>query len=366
MRHGVFRAHLASVAAVFVLVSLAFAAVPVHAADDSNGGQLAQVPTLSTQQLNSALTALSQGKDSGQLGQLLSQFQSQMSAGNYSAAASTLGSLQGLSSRDPGSVPPSLNALLQSLSVGSDGVSVNSNTLASQMSAAAATTGNSGESAHQLSVDMASLANLMKYVNSTLASELLQNSTLLSQSAFTGSGGSLGAAPVTLPGVSGFGGVSVPTVGTPSFGVKGISATAPQVPLGAFLVPIALVAAAVGLYYSRGRIARMASSRQPPPIPFLRRSTATPDVVGPVPSDPRFRVEYYFGRAVSLMRRRGVPKLESETHREFSAKCDPEPESPHVSTISGLYEKAKFSGEEVSGSDASLAAESFSSMEKSR
>jgi len=359
---GVFGARVAALAAIFVLVSLTFSSVPVHAADDSNGGQLGQVPTLSAQQLNSAITALSQGQATGQLQQLLSQFQSQMSAGNYSAAASTLGTLQGLSSSDPGSVPPSLNALLQSLSVGDNGASVDGSTLESQLSAAS----NSGESPQRLSSDMASLASLMQYANSTLASELLQNSTLFSQSAFTGAGGSLGTAPVSLPGVSGFSGMSVPSVGAPSLGVRGISAGVPNVPLDAFILPMVLVAAAVGLYYSRGRIAKVAGSGRLPSIPFLRRSAASPETAGPVPGDPKSKIEYYFGRAVALMGRRGVPKLEWETHREFSTKCEPEPENPHMSTISGLYERAKFSGEEVSGSDASLAASSFSSMEKSR
>ena len=91
-------------------------AVPAHAADDSNAGQLAQVPTVSLSQLGSTLGTLAQGTNDTQLQQLLSQFQSQLSSGNDSAAASTLGQLQKLSSKQPGAVPPSLNALLQSLS----------------------------------------------------------------------------------------------------------------------------------------------------------------------------------------------------------------------------------------------------------
>ena len=64
------------------------------------------------------------------------------------------------------------------------------------------------------------------------------------------------------------------------------------------------------------------------------------------------------------MARRGVPKLESETHREFSSKCERAPERRQVGTISSLYEKAKFSGQEVGSADASLAASSFTAMEK--
>jgi len=85
-----------------------------------------------------------------------------------------------------------------------------------------------------------------------------------------------------------------------------------------------------------------------------------------VPTDPRKRIEFYFGKAVRLMARRGVTKSESETHREFSSKCEGTPEREQVGTISSLYEKAKFSGQEVGGSDAYLAASSYLAMEKEK
>lgn len=199
------RAAVVFLVAAFLLLSFGALAVPAHAADDSNAGQLTQVPTVTPQQLSSALSTLDQGTNSTQMQQLLSQFQSELNSGNYTGAASTLVQLQGLSNSNPGSVSPALNALLQSLSVGSNGASVNANTLASLLSAASSSgSGTSAGSAQTLSVDMASLASLMQYANSTMASELLQNSSLLSQSAFSGSGAPVASSPIALPGLSGF------------------------------------------------------------------------------------------------------------------------------------------------------------------
>lgn len=338
-------------------------AAPAHAADDSNAGQLTQVPTVSPQQLNSALSALDQGSNDTQLQQLLSQFQSQMSSGDYSGAASTLLQLQGLSADSP-NVSPALRALIQSLSVGSDGASVNANTLASLLNANSGYgAGASGESQQKLSMDMQSLASLMQYANSTLASELLQGSDLLSQNAFSGSGGAAaGSAPISLPGVSGFSGLSIPSVGAPSLSVGTPSGGLPAIPLTALAVTLLVLVAVAALFLSRGRIVRLIGAQSLPGMPLLRAGRA--EEVGPVPTDPRRRIEFYFGRAVSLMARRGVPKLESETHREFSSKCESAPERQQVGTISSLYEKAKFSGQDVGSTDANLAASSFFAMEK--
>jgi len=321
------------------------------------------VPTVTAQQLNSALSALGQGTNSTELQKLISQFQSQMNSGDYAGAHSTLLELQGLSASQPGSVPPSLNALIQSLSVGSDGASVNANTLASLLSGISTSqAGSSPGSAQKLSVDMQSLAGLMQFANSTLASELLQNSSLLSKSAFAGSGGiSPGGAPVSLPGVSGFPGLSVPSFGAPSLSVGTPGGGLPAIPLTDIAIPLLAAAVVAALFLSRGRIIRLVGTQSLPGVPLARLGR---DEGGSVPTDPRKKIEFYFGRAVRLMARRGVPKLESETHREFSSKCESTPERQQVSTISSLYEKAKFSGQEVGGTDAYLAASSFSAMEK--
>lgn len=335
-------------------------AVPAHAADDSNAGQLTEVPTVTPQQLGSALTTLEQGNNDSQIQQLLSQFQSEMNSGDFSGAASTLVQLQGLSANNP-DVSPALNALIQSLSVGPGGATVNANTLASLLKESSAS-GASAKSQQDLSLDMQSLASLMQYANSTLASQLLQSSDLLSQNAFSGSGASAGTPSIALPGVSGFSGLSMPSIGAPSLSVGTPSGGVPAIPLTALAATLAAVVAVAALYLSRGRIVRLIGSQSLPGIPLLRSGKA--EEVGPIPADARARIEYYFGRAVSLMSRRGVPKLESETHREFSSKCERAPEGRQVGTISSLYEKAKFSGQEVGSADANLAASSFMAMEK--
>ena len=353
------RAAVLSLAAAFLLLACCGAlAVPAHAADDSNAGQVTQVPTVTPQQLNSALSTLTQGMNDTQLQQLISQFQSQLNSGDYSGAASTLLQLKNESSGGS----QSLNALLQSLSVGSNGASVNANTLASLLSAnSASQAGASNESAQRLSLDMQSLANLMQYANSTIASELLQNSSVLSQKAFAGSGGLTGGAPISLQGVVGMPGLYVPSFGASSLGIGSPSAGLPSIPFTAFAIPLIAVATVVALYLSRGRIVRLVGSQSLPGM-TLTRGGGREDSAEP--TDPRKRIEFYFGRAVRLMARRGVPKSESETHREFSSKCECTPERQQVSTISSLYEKAKFSGQDVVSGDASLAASSYLAMEK--
>jgi len=351
-----------SLAAAFMLLACVGAlAIPAHAADDSNAGQLAQVPTVTPQQLNSALSTLAQGTNDTQLQQLLSQFQSQLNSGDYNGAASTLVQLKGLSASQGSGASQSLNALLQSLSVGSNGASISASTLASLLSAnTGSLAGASNESAQKLSLDMQSLANLMQYANSTMASELLQNSSLLSQNAFAGSSGLTGGAPISLPGVGGIPGLSIPSLGAPSLSVGAPSAGLPPIPLTAFAVPLLALAAVAALFFSRGRVVRLIGTQRLPGMPLVRGDGEEDRTT---PTDPRKRIEFYFGKAVRLMARRGVPKLESETHREFSTRCESTPDRVNVGTISSLYEKAKFSGQDVGGSDASLAAASFLAME---
>ena len=284
-----------------------------------------------------------------------------MSSGNYTGAASTLVQLQNLSANNP-SVPTNLNALIQSLSIGNSGATVDAGKLASLLNSNPGTgAGTSGESQQKLSLDMQSLASLMQYVNSTMASEFLQNSTLLSQNAFTGAGGSLAGSQVALPGTSGFSNL-IPSMSGPSLSVGAPSASIPNIPISAFAVPLIAAVAICALYFSRGRVIRLVGSQKLPGIITLDPGHAGGSET--VPSDPRQMIEYYFGRAVNLMSRRGVSKQLSETHREFSSKCEVTPERPLVTTISSLYEKAKFSGEQVGPADASLARSTVSAIER--
>ena len=354
-------------------------AIPVRAADDSNSGPLTQVPALNPQQLSSALGALLQGTNSTQLQQLVSLFQSEMDAGNYTAAASTLVQLKGLSADQDNS--QALNALLQSLSVGSNGASINGTMLASLLSAASSAPyqrGASGQSKQTVSLDMRSLANLLQYVNGTLASELLQKGGLGGDLGGGNStaAGKTGLVPSALPGLSGFSGLSIPSLDTPPLSVTTPSQSVSALPLAELAIPLFTVAAAIALFYSRARI----MTRLPGGHDLLAASSdatrgyggegnnnddlAAGAAAAGAPTNPRAKIEFYFGKAVKLMARRGVPKPDSETAREFAARCEGSPERPQVSTISSLYEKAKFSGQDVGGPEANLAATSFHAMER--
>lgn len=357
---GLGRGGLAALAILTLVAASGALAVPAHAADDSNAGTLAPAPTVSPQQLNSALNTLSQGNNDTQLQRLLSQFQSDLASGNTTGAASTLVELQNL---PPGQGVDSqaLSALLQSLTVGAGGASLNTNTLSSILNDASNPQYASGQSAQRLSVDMQTLASLIQFTNSTLASQFLQGSDALSKSAYSGQLPA-GGVPVSLPGVGGFSGLSVPSVGAPPAGVGTPSGTLPSVPLAVFVLPLAVSASALALYYSRRRLVRLIGSPALRiSLPWRTQEAAGEDTLE-TPTDPRRRIELYFRRATGLMARKGVPKLDSETHREFCAKCEGTAERAHVGTISSLYEKAKFSGQPVGAPEADLAASELAAM----
>ncbi len=347
-----------------LLLLAASVALPAHAADDSNAGQLAPAPTVSPQQLSSALGSLIQGSNDTQLQKLLSQFESQLNNGDFGAAASTLLQLQNYSSNPQNKVPESLNALLQSISVGNNGVLIDANTLANILNSDQAVGANRpNETQQRLSVDMQTLANLLQYVDPAIASQLLQTSSALSQSAFSGGSGQTGNVPVGLPGASGFSGLPLPSVGAPSAG--GVAAGLPVITPTVFAIPLIAVATVAALFLSRNRVMKLLGGQNLPGLPLASGGKIDEGVtVETVPSDPRRRIEFYFGKAVNLMARRGVPKLESETHREFSSKCEKRVEESQVKTISSLYEKAKFSGLQVGQPDADDAASAFVTMGK--
>jgi len=349
----------ASARPVLVLTILSFilsaglVALPARAADDSNSGQLTPSPTVNPQDLNAALSSLAQGTNDSQMQQLLSQFQSELNSGDLNSASSTLLQLQGLSNSQGGS-SPALNALLNSLTIGDNGASINANTLASILNS---TSSSSSESPQRLSVDMQTLASLMQLASPTLASQLLQDSSSLSQSAF-GASAKSGGGSISFPGLSGFSGLSVPSVGTPSVGGGGgfgIPSVSPEM----LAFPAITIGAVAAVYLSRKRLARLMSVQRMPGVPLARNSGVETAPLK-APSDPRGRIEFYFWKTVRVMDRRGVPKTDSETHREFASKVSSRPEEPDVRTISSLYEKAKFSGQGVGNPDADAARSALS------
>src|SRR5947199_9823398 len=95
----------------FVLLS---PVATVFAADDTNSGNLTPIPTLTPEQVASALTALGQGTNDSSIQQLLQQLNCQVSSGNNAAASSTILHLKADS--DMPNISASMNAPLGTIS----------------------------------------------------------------------------------------------------------------------------------------------------------------------------------------------------------------------------------------------------------
>jgi len=339
------------------LLFLLLAAVPAHAADDTNSAPLTQGSTVSPQALSSALSQLAQGTNDTQLQGLINQLDTQLESGNYGSAASTLLELQGYSNNN--SVPDSLKALLQSLSINGDGASIDPTLLSKLLgtnSGGAADLAN--ENPNKMSLDLSSLANLLQGVDPSLASQLLQQSTSLA-----GAGAISANSPgqiVTPPGIPNLA-IAAPSLAAPSLPMSGPAAV-PLVSPTSLVLPLAVLLAVVALFLSRKSLAKLAGKQALPGV-SLASDEEEPMII---PGEPRRRIAFYFAKTVSVMGRRGVTKMKYETHREFYQKLDERAEKPYVGTISTLYEKAKFSGQEVTQAEADQAARAFSGVGEKR
>ncbi len=345
----------------FVLLGLLLSpVVTVFAADDSNSGNLTPTPTLTPQQLSSALTTLGQGTNDSSIQQLLQQLSSQVKSGDNAGASSTILQLKADSQNSP-NMSASMKALLQSISSGKNGLTIDPQLLSTLLGANTPTANGvpsnlRNESPSRIPVDLATLANLLQYVDPTLASSLLGEAGQPTQG---GQGGQKGI-PIAPPGIN-LNKLSLPTVSTPTFGSVGSGAALPAVNPADFAFPLLFAAAIIGLFLSRHRFGKLLGSQRVPAMEEL--GVLEPDL-GVTPNTPKERVIAIFRRSVRLMRGRGVPKFRHETHREFSSKCSERPEGEHIGTISSLYEKAVFSGNEVTPNDATLAEREGEAVEK--
>ncbi len=335
-----------------VLVLIVCFSPRVQAADDSNSGNLATAQTINNQQLNATISVLSQNLNNSQAKQLVSQLQSQIAQGNVSGEASTLAQLKNLINENNTGMSSSFQDLLKSMYVGNNGLTIDPNLLASllgSINANGVPSGLAGESPQQSSSDLVALASLLKGIDPSLAQQLLTDASMIDQGqAVQGDNGNLQVPKA--------GNIPVPKPPSP------FSAGPPKLPstnlILMMVIPIIIVGVGLGLYFSRARIGATLGRRI---IPFAGapEDTSIPDYN---PADPRGRIIYYFHRAVQVMRLRGVSKLTSETHREFEAKCAERIEAPDVSGLSTLYERAKFSGQDIVSSEADDAATHLSNI----
>jgi len=334
-----------------LVVLLSMTALPVLAADDSNSMNFRTSGTLSNQQISTALTTLSQNLTDPALKQSLSQLASQLNNGNAAGATSTLLTLQADANNDP-QASAGLKALLQSLSVGQNGLSLNSTKLASQLGVGGSPlrlpNSLSNESPQQLTVDLNTLATLLQGVDPALAAQMLNTLQL---------GG--GGANVSPPGSVNVGGLKVPGMSVPSLKLPTVGASSTFDPI-VLLVPLAFVIV-TGIYVFRGRLLALLGRQAMPSATAVMEDEGLFHVTDP--NDRRQSVYFSFSRAVQIMRTKGVPKKVSETHREFSAKTRGRPEGEAVRTVSEAYEKARFTMLEVEESDVTNARSAVNALE---
>jgi hypothetical protein len=331
----------------------------VYSADDSNSGQLAQSQTLNNQQLNSTLNALSLNLNNSEAKQLMSQLQTQMASNDTSGEAATLAQLKQVASTNSSGMSSSLQDLLKSLYVGNTGLTVDPNLLASSLgntNSNGMPSGLASESPQQAASDLQTLASLLQGIDPSLSQQFSSDASMINQGqAQTGSNETL-----PIPKSAGLPVPQPPALSTPALSTPAIIKF-PTMSLVLMIVgPIIIISAGLAIFFSRSRLGTLLGSRVSP------NGTTIEDTTMPefLPNDPKGRIIYFFHKTVQIMRLRGVSKLTSETHREFNAKCSNRIEGPNVSRVSGLYEKAKFSGQDIVSSEADEAARNLANIEQ--
>ena len=333
------------------LLAASVLAVPAaHAFDNGSTPNGGQNPAVNPQQFESVLSKMAANSNDPQFSNLVSQFDAAVSSGNSAAIQSALQNLQSYASTmKNGQV---VSSFLDSASVGPGGLTVNPSTLAgllglNSLNSQGVPSNLVGMDPTTMVNDLGLVAGLMGSVNPSFGASL---AGVLS--GLTGPGGVSpgGLSGVQLPSFSSPFSGGPPSLGQSS-GTQSDLRPGPSFDLQTALVPAALVAAAVALFLLRGRLALLLRGQAlPGGVPVADVPDADYD-----PSSPRKRILYAFSRVVRAMGVKGVIRERADTSREFSRKCGKTPQSPHVSTVSTLYEKAKFSVADVSDADAQTA-----------
>src|SRR5712691_5594327 len=241
----------------FVLLS---PVATVFAADDSNSGNLTPNPTLTPQQVASALAALGQGTNDSSIQQLLQQLKSQVSSGDSAGASSTILQLKA-DSNNP-NMSASMKALLQSISAGKNGLTIDPQLLSALLGANNPTPSgvpsNLHETPSRIPVDLNTLANLLQYIDPTLASSLLAEAGQPTQS-----GQGQKSIPITPPGIN-LNKLGLPAISTPTFGSVGGGVSLPALNPADFAIPLLVAVAIIGVFLSRNRFGRLLGSQKVP------------------------------------------------------------------------------------------------------
>jgi len=352
----------------------------VFAADDSNGGNLtattnSTTSTASTNQTLDTLQQLSRGVNDTQYAQLLNQLDTQLHDGNNIGAQQTLTQLKAYTDSSQGTkLPASLRDLVQSLSVDSNGLTLDSSLLSQLIGTPGSNgmpMGLNGMDPVRAANDLQSLSSLTQNIDPKTSLSLAQDSNQLQDSIHSGLfGGDQSSQSPQLP--------KPPSVQIGKLGAGGkgpffpnVSATLPGGPGlsgggGSPILPIIVVVIAgiAGLLFLNRKRLNL-HGRRVTPNSFKAKLKLGKSELGLNLKSPRDLIIYYFRKAVAAMHKRGVPRLDYETHREFSVKCSPRPEAVPISDISVLFEKAMFSGREVTLPEADQAQQDALQVENS-
>jgi hypothetical protein len=331
--------------------------------------------------------------------QLVNEFEAQAHSGQNIAAGQTLTQIQQylktpemqqfLNTPQGREMMPGLQSLLSSMYNTPTGFSVDPALLQESIGAfdsQGLASGWSGMSVFGQANNMRILGDLMQNIDFKNGSSLLQNSNLLNGEIASGLFGKIPPGFGRLGGLGGLGGPNpgipaLPNIplgnipggrGLPSFpgvpSIPGVASSVPGVPsipstLGLPTLPLiiaAIAGVAAVLFILRKRFGFLGRRITPT---TLKTKPIKPDT-GLNLQNPRDLIIYYFRKVVTSMSKRGFPRLDPETHREFSGKCSPRPEAPSVKNISVLYEKAMFSGSDVTMPEADDAKDYAVQVEK--
>ncbi len=327
------------------------------------------VTSLDPKALSAALDGLSRNVTDPNFKQLLNQFENQANTGDYADAQNTLSKLKDFVGSPEGkNLPSTLKDLVQNLNVGPGGLSVDWKNLSNVLGVGSENNvgvpkGLLGMNPADAGVDLKTIAGLSQGLDPSLAGDLLNDSTWIGQNL----GGDQG--------LHGIPGLTIPDVKAPPIGPLGGQSPIPSVQApglssgfavgrlepSSLVIPGAILATVIGLVlFAKMRPGIFGRQK----VPGSKVPLADDSLTGLDRGNPKQTIIYYFRKAVRIMTGRGVPRFMHETHREFSCKCTGKPEREHIGRISSLYEKAMFSGREVTASEAGEAADHFSLIEK--
>ncbi len=361
-----------------------FALTPtVAASDDANSGGLATIPTpppstpgthytpsVNATKTIDAINKLSQDSNGTLPNSLLDQLKKDVQSGNNTDATQTIRQLQSYVTSSNGTkVSPALKDLVQSLTVQQNGVTVDPTVLKSLVgdpNQDGVPSGLTGTDPAKAANDLLTLANLLSGIDRSTASSFAQDSEQIEQTLHA-----LDPSPPS-------GVVSIPPPPPISVNALNSGGLTPQVPQ---------VSPKVGAGFSPGQIdpllllpviaaislGALLTVRRSSSLARPKRTAGPGRVEGEKPEraetglnfgSARDMIVFYFKRAIAAMLKKGIPKFHFETHREFSAKCASTPEAEPIGQVASLYEKAMFSGREVTQSDVNAARENSLRIEE--